>query len=257
MLVSCFIFLPLLLSRTDALTIRGNAEKSQVTADDFNNDGKSDVVFTIDERDRLFVYQGNGTAFTRVFSAMAPRPISPSSADLDGDGMPDVVVCARKQSDISVFYNDYPSSDRFSDRVVIFSSDEWVHDGTCHHTMIIDVDDDGKPDIVYSRQRIGGVYVLINPGDRSSPWTHYQLGTIELGTHQVASTHTTLPDGDKVVDMLVCMDDLPVRWIRSKVPITSSTSTLVQTFGTEIKSRAAAWVDIDADGMEDAVICDK
>ncbi|MEP6726550.1 MAG: FG-GAP-like repeat-containing protein [Bacteroidota bacterium] len=158
----------------------GTMIAKDLTANDFNNDGKPDIAIASSgtNTDSLFVLTnnslpGNISFQPRVKFADASKATGITSGDLDGDGRPDIAVV--NYGKVSVFRNTGTGA------VVNFGAavnlDAWY---SMQKIVIGDLNGDGKPEIVTAEQVLGFASLFANtsvPGNISfAPKVDYPVG---------------------------------------------------------------------------------
>lgn len=148
-------------------------ETRNVACGDLDGDGKPDLVAGKggSSADRLYLFRNTtASAGAQVnFSGATVVNVnvgnSPSSTrnlkihDMDNDGKPDIIMTDQRNSYVHVFKNNsIPGDLRFNrdDRVLISSPDVTLG------LDIADVNNDGKPDIIFGKNLSPDVYVVIN-----------------------------------------------------------------------------------------------
>ena len=134
---------------------------------DFNNDGKLDIVAPMDD-DNSNVYiamlpgSGNGTFGTPVITALdgyTPEIFWASSADLNGDGLPDLVLSSSQQ-DISIQVYLNSGNGKFTAGQVV-SQSYGFEDLT---SVLFDANGDGNTDVIFGDES-GTLWVYDGNGD--------------------------------------------------------------------------------------------
>lgn len=170
------------------------------------------------------------------------------AGDIDGDGLPDVLIAGKGPSEPLTWYR-YPD---WRATVIAASTQEWSNDG-----KLGDIDGDGDLDIVLPDGRVSphNVFWFENPRPRGDPadglrWKRHSIGYTQAWCKDV---HLSDFDGDGQLDVAVRpKKEEPVRvffqedqgrW--SEVQLTGLTQGL--------EGMGAG--DIDADGDTDLVLC--
>jgi hypothetical protein len=166
-------------SRTDFTT---GDRPSELVVADIDGDGLLDMVTSnYGIADTLGVYHpgtysvflnttaspGAFTFATRIDSTVGHNPSGLAVGDLDGDGRPDIVVVTQGDADIAVCRNNSSVGH------VLFDSPITVTfgGGAAHSAAIIDLDGDGKPEVLVSDPDSRVIHILQN---------NSSLGTISL-----------------------------------------------------------------------------
>jgi hypothetical protein len=144
-----------------AWTSKGGVEPSAIGLGDFNGNGKLDLAVS-DTGDRLSIRLGNGdgTFGKKVNYPVGRDPDSIAVADFDGDGNVDVAVANASSSDVSV---------------LLGKGDGTFHPASSYPLtpvagaiamVAVDVNGDGKPDLVVTDHSNQVVSVLLNTGGK-------------------------------------------------------------------------------------------
>jgi len=142
--------------------IDGDDICSQVAAADFDGDGRRDVAVPLMDAKRIEVHFGDDSKdlWKKDLRSFNPRWIS--AGLLNDDNNMDIVVCDQKTGRVSAFYGNGEGG---------FVGPNVLHatgNRSCQHTAIIDINGDGKQDVVASTQIKGDVYYLLNNGQKSN-----------------------------------------------------------------------------------------
>lgn len=149
------------ISFADAVQFDMNKSIQNVKVGDLNGDGLADIAVTHRIEGSMSVIKNNSSLTSLDFQlagnwATSARPWGIDMGDLDGDGDLDMVVTDRESPTINVFTNitSDPNTINFSSSTKsVPSEDTW-------NTIIADMNNDDKPDILYTTAttRIGGVF---------------------------------------------------------------------------------------------------
>ncbi len=133
-----------------------------VAVADLNSDGKPDIVTANQGDNSVSVLLGNGDgtfSFGVQQSAPAPnlRPFQVTVADVNGDGIPDIITANRSDNSVSVLLGNPDGS---------FQTKETFAAGRLPISVAVaDLNGDGKPDIVTANYGGNTVSVLLGNGD--------------------------------------------------------------------------------------------
>ncbi len=140
-------------------------------AGDLNNDGKIDLVLSLDQANPLQILLGNGDG-TFQFGHQLPIPNLPgllAAADLDGDGNTDIIASFGTGTVLDIFYGNGDGT--FQDPLSLQLERGYSQ------MAIADMNGDGRPDLVLSDGSV--IVVILNLGDRSfGPEQHFLAGSI-------------------------------------------------------------------------------
>ncbi len=144
------------------------AAPSAVAIADFNGDGKPDIVVADKNWDSVSVFTNNTTtgSATPAFSNQnqfrtGQRPTGISVADINGDGLPDIVTSNYNSSSVSILQNTTtPGASSAS-----FAAALNIVDGTATQPIgvaVADFNGDGAPDIAVANHFSSTVSILLN-----------------------------------------------------------------------------------------------
>lgn len=149
-------------SRIDILT--GIYPGRLVTAD-MNGDGKFELLYASEEFNTVVVLRNSSTPGSPGFAPKIDLPVESVSdlavADVDGDGLPDLVaVSALTKGAFSVFQN------ASSDDNIMFNSPIYFPAGISpRHIALADLNQDGKPEAILANGGNDSIYVYPNTSD--------------------------------------------------------------------------------------------
>ncbi len=191
----------------DLLILLGNGDgtfRPYVRADptvslavgDLNGDGKLAFVFSQSAQDALSVsYQGSNAFFVqgRSEGILAPGPVL--LADLNGDGVPDLIVANTGANDVLVYLGQ--GHGRFSAPLRFFTGMSPLG------LTVADLNGDGIPDLVVTNEASDDLTILFGQG-RGADWTFVPGPRLKAGDRPVSTTVADL-SGDGIPDIL-CVD---------------------------------------------------
>jgi hypothetical protein len=142
-----------------------------VAVGDFNGDGRVDIVTANlgDDTASVLLGKGDGT-FTLGAQQSAPAPpLSPFQvvvADVNGDGIPDIITANRPANSVSVLLGNRDGSFQ--------TKETFATDRSPFSVAAADVNGDGIPDIISANYEAGTVSVLLGNGDGTFQ-PHFEL----------------------------------------------------------------------------------
>jgi hypothetical protein len=176
-------------------SVSSNAFASSLLAVDVDNDGRTDVVHASRTYNKISWHKNGGglpvTWTELVVSVVVQGPISVSAADIDSDGLVDLLSVG---SSTVCWYRNLGGSPPAWARTVIVSS---ITTGTS--VLSVDIDGDGRMDVLSGSSGDNTVSWYRNGGGSAPVWTTSFISTTALG---VASVSTGDFDGDGFVDVV-------------------------------------------------------
>jgi hypothetical protein len=240
------IGLPLLLlnyqSKKSGLSWGETIKRITVQKREINPDSLGVTSSTIGEKIDFLVQQPVGQSFTE-----APLISFVQAADLDKDGLPDIIVCDCRSNSVNWIRQSPAGS--YTETVL---ADNLIAPA---HAQVIDFDNDGDNDIMVAvlgmlfpnNDKIGSVIILENTGHNTFK-KHIAAEKIA----RVSDVRAGDLDGDGLMDLAVAQfgyDDGETRWIRN-LGGWKFESHILQNLSGPINVEI---VDIDADGDQDIV----
>jgi len=188
-------------------TFATGAGPYSVTAADVNGDGKPDLIVANANANTVSVLLNTTApgAATPSFAvqqtaATGANPNSVTVADVNGDGMPDLIVANVTDSTVSVLLNTTAPGAA----IPSFAAQQTFATGTSPTSVTVaDVNGDGKPDLIVANSGSNTVSVLLNttvPGATTPSFAAQQ--TVATGSFPFSVT-TADVNGDGMPDLIV------------------------------------------------------
>jgi hypothetical protein len=225
-----------------------------VVAGNFNANGFTSVVaLSAIEPDALsgsgnlkvYLSTGAGAFAAPVFDGDGAEPLYLASADLNGDGLPDVVSASFDDGALAVFFNDKNSPGTLNTPLVLSSPG-------ASQVAIGDMNHDGLPDLVSADYGVS-LFVQTSPGTFAAPISLYSGGANWVAVGDL--------NGDGAPDVALT-DDVGVKVLLHTGAATATTfaapvSVFTQTANANvIGANIIAIADVNGDGANDLVITD-
>lgn len=177
---------------------RTGSRPNSVVTDDFNGDGRVDLLVACSGGDSVSLLAGDGRGGfrpARSFPAM-PGAHMMVIGDWNGDTKPDVAVSAHDANEIVLLRNDGRESFVRLPPVTVFGGGR-PHN---HGLAAGDVNEDGHADLTVGHQEIGSIAVLLGDGKdrfRAAPGSPVSVGRAPY-PHTLADVN-----GDRHLDLVV------------------------------------------------------
>jgi len=156
-------------SPVEHLVFSGIAKPYCADIGDINGDGFNDIVMGAYEAGVVHVYYGStdGTWTDQLLSGASPHSTGIKIADLNGDYLPDIAVCAGPT--LQLFYNDGESVPSWEQNDVL-SGFFYLHE-----VEAVDMDGDGDNDLVAADCDGDRLLWLGNGGESFPEWTDHTI----------------------------------------------------------------------------------
>lgn len=225
-----------------------------VVAGNFNANGLTSVVaLSAIEPDppsgsgnlKVYLSTGAGAFAPPVSVADGVEPLYLASADLNGDGLPDVVSASYDDGSLAVFFNDKNSPGTLNAPLMLSSPG-------ASQVAIGDMNHDGLPDLVSADYGVS-LFVQTSPGTFAAPISLYSGGANWVAVGDL--------NGDGAPDVALT-DDVGVKVLLHTGAATSTTfaapvNVFTQTANANvIGANIIAIADVNGDGANDLVITD-
>ncbi len=232
-----------------------------VTAADLNGDGEPDIIVANEASATVSVLLNTtpSGATTPSFGAQqtfgaGSGPFTVSTADLNGDGEPDLIVANKNSNSVSVLLNTTPpgaATPSFADQQTFATGSK------PDSVTTADVNGDGKPDIIVANSGSNSVSVLLNltPPGATTPFFAAQQ-TFSTGTNPFSVT-TADVNGDGKPDLIVAnsaSNTVSVLLDTTAPGTTTLSFAAQQTFATGINPSGITTADVNGDGKPDIIV---
>jgi hypothetical protein len=194
---------------------------------------------------KIYLSTGAGTFASPVLDGDGVEPLYLASADLNGDGLPDVVSASFDDGALAVFFNDKNSPGTFNTPLVLSSPG-------ASQVAIGDMNHDGLPDLVSADYGVS-LFVQTSPGTFAAPISLYSGGANWVAVGDL--------NGDGAMDVALT-DSVGVKLLLHTGAASATTyappvNVFTQTANANvIGANLIAISDVNGDGANDLVITD-
>lgn len=197
------------LSFANFVYLPGDPVITSVAVGDLNDDGLADIVAVNEYDSTISVYinttpvvGSQNVSFTaeQVLS-VGNMPTLPVIADMNGDGMGDIVVANNNLNDISVLINTMTGAG--SSTAAFAPEQDFATGNVPNWVAVTDVDGDGKPDLIAANSNDGTVSVMLNmtaTGLQTASFAAQQVFTVGSDPENIVAADL---NGDGKLDLAV------------------------------------------------------
>ncbi len=239
---------------TQVFTVAG---PSSLKATDLNGDNKLDLIVT-DSYDYQVIVMLNSTTVgassasfygSQTFATQMV-PMFVTSADINGDGKPDLIVANRLSNSISVFLNTTTTGATISS---FTAQQAFATDTDPRWLSAVDINGDGKPDIAVTNYGSSTMSILLNTtttGAAAASFAPQQI--FPTGAHPASIVSADI-NGDGKADLVVSNRFDNTLAVFSNYSATGSTTAgfATHTYATGSAPQSVVAIDLNADGRLD------
>ncbi|MBL8829124.1 MAG: VCBS repeat-containing protein, partial [Planctomycetaceae bacterium] len=243
-----------------AIEFNAASQPRALTVADVNLDGKADVIFTAQSANVVGVLlnttQAGATTASLATAQTFATPASPvgvASADLNGDGLRDLVVVSSGADSASVFLNNTTVN---SSTVQWQTRRDFATGAVPSALALADLNGDGRADIVVTNAVGDNVSVLVNETATGNATAAFAAAANFASGNTPRAVALADLNGDGTLDLLVAhQDDQTVTALINRTTRGAGTISLSAAVNTTVGTQpyAIAVGDLNGDGKPDVV----
>ena len=271
-------------AQNSALLPTVDSQAFSVAVGDVDNDGINDLVVCFRQSNLVSIYHGltscgslslTGSFSSPVTYSTAAGPASVRIADLNNDGLPEIIMACRKAASIEILRNTNTTAGTISftnGATGINSSTRLGNNSGVEEAIVADIDGDGKPDLIGA---VSAAFVAPFPG--GNPDTVVVYRNLLTGVGQPFSTTTSFArnvfpagngphsvsaadfDHDGKPDLVVSNDTSLTVCVLQNTSTSGSITFRPKfdlTIGSGTYPEQVVTGDLDGDGRADIIFCD-
>ncbi|MGH8398144.1 MAG: FG-GAP-like repeat-containing protein [Gammaproteobacteria bacterium] len=235
---------------------------ASVTVADLNNDGKPDIIVSADSQDNNVYVFLNTTAPGATIPTFAPRqsfptgitPQSVRTADINGDGRPDIIVANQNGDTVSVLLNTTAPGAA----IPSFAAQQIYDAGDGEYGLsVADVNGDGRPDIIVTNYGSDAVSILLNitaPGATTPSFITTQSFATGYGSFSIATADLNNDGKPDIIVGNYFSNTVSVLLNTTPAPMAAVNFPPQLNFATGNSPTSVTVKDVNGDGLPDLVV---